>query len=91
MSGTKPMMGTQNRLSDSMMSEDFDANNRTLDASSKNTTLRQFANQVPSNPRTDYDKPWYREPKKDYLKDTKEITISFDEKEEEEQELPSQV
>ena len=44
---------------------------------------------MPHNPRTDYDKPWYREPEqKSYLKDAKEITISFD-GENEDTELPS--
>lgn len=42
------------------------------------------------NPHTEYDKPWYKDPaKKDYLKDTKEITISFER--DDDRELPSQV
>ena len=45
---------------------------------------------MPQNPRTEYDKPWYPA-KKDYLKDAKEITISFDRDDDDERELPSQV
>jgi len=47
---------------------------------------------MPQNPHTEYDKPWYKDPsKKDYLKDTKEITISFDRDNDDDRELPSKV
>lgn len=47
---------------------------------------------MPHNPRTQYDKPFYKDSsKKDYLKDAKEITISFDRDDDEDHELPSQV
>jgi hypothetical protein len=68
---------------------EFDANNRTLEASSRLNTLREISQHMPQNPHTEYNKPWYRESEqKAYLKDAKEITISFDQ---DEDELPSSV
>ena len=95
MAGTKPFLGTVNRMDDdmgTMGSEDFDANNRTMEASSRDSTMRQASQMMPQNPHTEYDKPWYKDPlQKDYLKDTKEITISFDRDNEDDRELPSKV
>lgn len=74
--------------SGTLMSDGFDANNRTMEASSRDSTLRQLSKQMPQNPHTEYNKPWYQESqKKDYLKDRNDVTISFDD----EEELPSQV
>ena len=94
MAGTKPFLGTITGRDDmgSMSSEDFDANNRTMEASSRDSTMRQASQMMPQNPHTEYDKPWYKDPsKKDYLKDTKEITISFDRDNDDDRELPSKV
>jgi hypothetical protein len=91
MAGTKPFLGTVGRIDNNlgtMSSEGFDANNRTMEASSRDSTIRQASQMMPQNPHTEYDKPWYPA-KKDYLKDTKEITISFDRDNDDDNELPS--
>jgi hypothetical protein len=65
MAGTKPFLGTVNRMDDdmgTMGSEDFDANNRTMEASSRDSTMRQASQMMPQNPHTEYDKPWYKDP-----------------------------
>lgn len=44
MAGTKPFLGTVGRMDDglrTMSSEGFDANNRTFEASSRDSTMRQ--------------------------------------------------
>lgn len=44
MAGTRPFLGTVNRMDDglgTMSSEGFDANNRTMEASSRDSTMRQ--------------------------------------------------
>lgn len=73
-----------------LSSDGFDVNNRTMEASSRSGTIQKVAQMMPQNPHTEYDKPWYKETRKEYLKDAKEITISF-ERENENKELPSKV
>ena len=74
------LQGTMGDRGESTFGSDFDANNRTMSqASSHNQTLKATIDKnMEQKMITEYDKKWVNDSaKKEYLQDTKNITIDF--------------